>query len=177
MTPLLEEARYPAHLARERRLADGRTVLIRPVRPADAPAQWLFFSGLSDQARHLRFQRFTGALTEGLMHFYTHIDYDRHMAFVCEHEGRIVGDARYVANPHSRSCELGIVVGDDWHHTGVAQLLMEALMRFARARCFETLEGLVLADNTDMLDFVAELGFEIRPIPEEPGLVRVVKRL
>ena len=177
MTGVVDTARYPAHLVRERRLSDGRTVLVRPVRPDDAAAEWLFFSGLSDKTRLLRFQRFTGALTEALIRFYTQIDYDRHMAFVCEHEGRIVGDARYVANPHLRSCELGIVVGDDWHHTGVAQLLMDALIRFARARCFETLEGLVLADNVDMLDFVRELGFEIRPIPEEPGLVRVVMRL
>ena len=177
MPAVADTARYPAHLVRDRRVADGRTVLIRPVRPDDASAEWLFFSSLSDRTRLMRFQRFTGALTEALMRFYTQIDYDRHMAFVCEHEGRIVGDARYVANPHSRSCELGIVVADDWHHTGVAQLLIDALIRFARARCFETLEGLVLADNTDMLDFVTELGFEIQPMPQEPTLVRVVKKL
>ena len=177
MTAAVYTGRYPAHLVRERRLADGRTVVIRPVRADDASAEWAFFCGLSDKTRLMRFQRFTGELTQALMRFYTQIDYERHMAFVCEHEGRIVGDARYVANVNSRACELGVVVGDDWHHTGIAQLLMDALVRFARARCFETLEGLVLADNADMLDFVAELGFEIRPIPEEPGLVRVVKRL
>lgn len=177
MTAIAESASYPAHLVRERRLVDGRTVVIRPVRPDDASAEWVFFSGLSDRTRLMRFQRFSGALDEALMRFYTQIDYERHMAFVCEHGGRIVGDARYVANPHLRSCELGIVVADNWHHTGIAQLLIDALIRFARARCFETLEGLVLADNADMLDFVAELGFEIRPMPEEPGLVRVVKRL
>ena len=81
------------------------------------------------------------------MRFYTHIDYDRHMAFVCEAGDRIVGDARYVANPGTRSCELGIAVADDWHHTGVAQLLMQALVRKAQARGFETMQGLVLADN------------------------------
>jgi acetyltransferase len=168
---------YPAHLARERRLADGRRVLIRPVRPDDAAAESTFFSGLSARTLRLRFQRFAGVVDEALMRFYTRIDYDRHMAFVCEHDGRIVGDARYVANPNSRSCELGIVVADDWHHTGVAQLLLDALVRFARARCFETLEGLVLAENADMLDFVREQGFDIRPAAEDPSLVRVVRKL
>ena len=181
MSAIADTPSYPAHLARERRLADGRTVLIRPVRREDAVTEWRFFSGLSGKTRLMRFQRFAGSaygdMSEALMRFYTQIDYDRHMAFVCEHEGRIVGDARYIANAQTRSCELGIVVGDDWHHTGIAQLLMDALIRFARARCFETLEGLVLADNGDMLDFVASIGFEIRPIPEEPGLVRVVMRL
>lgn len=168
---------YPAHLARQRKLGDGRVVLVRPVRPDDMAAEREFFAALSPQTRHLRFQRFTGELTAELMRFYTHIDYDRHMAFVCEFDGRIVGDARYVANPGTRLCELGIVVADAWHHTGIAQLLLDALMRAARARGFELMEGLVLAENADMLDFVRQLGFELEPMPQEPALVRVVKKL
>jgi acetyltransferase len=174
MTALVE---YPAHLVRQRRLADGRTVTIRPVREDDERREMEFFTGLSLQTQRLRFQRFTGALNDALMRFYTHIDYDRHMGFVCEHDGRIVGDARYVANPGTRSCELGIVIADDWHHTGIAQLLIDALIRAARARCFETLEGLVLADNAHMVGFVRELGFTVHDLPAEPKLVRVVKRL
>jgi len=82
-----------------------------------------------------------------------------------------------VANPNTRSCELGIVVADDWHHSGVAQLLMHALTRAAQARGFETMEGLVLAENGDMLDFVRELGFEAHPSGEDAALVRIVKKL
>ena len=172
-----KQAVYPARLAASRRLADGKTVLIRPVRPEDEAAEREFFAALSPETRRLRFQQFTAAITDELMRFYTHIDYDRHMAFVCEADGRIVGEARYVANPGTRSCELGIVIADDWHHTGIAQLLIDALLQAARARGFETLEGLVLAENRDMLDFVRELGFEVEPMPLEPSLVRVVKAL
>ena len=99
------------------------------------------------------------------------------MAFVCEHDGRIVGDARCVAHPAAPSCELGIVVADDWHHTGVAQLLMSALIEAARAHRFSTIEGLVLSDNKDMLDFVKSLGFEVLQAPEDVATVRVVKWL
>lgn len=170
-------AAYPAHLLRQRRLADGRNVVIRPVRPSDEAAEREFFAALSEHTRRLRFQRFTGAITSELLRFYTHIDYDRHMAFVCEADGRIVGEARYVASPGTRLCELGIVVADNWHHTGIAQLLLDALMRAAHARGFEAMEGLVVAGNRDMLDFVRDLGFEIEPMPQEPTLVRVVKKL
>lgn len=172
-----KSAVYPAHLARQRRLANGATVLVRPVRPEDESAERDFFTALSENTRRLRFQRFTGAITDELLRFYTRIDYDRHMAFVCEADGRLVGEARYVANPGTRSCELGIVVADDWHHTGIAQLLLDALMRAAHARGFETMEGLVLAENRDMQDFVRELGFDVEPMAEEPSLVRVVKKL
>jgi len=69
------------------------------------------------------------------------------------------------------------VVADDWHHTGIALLLMDALIRAARARGFETMEGIVLEDNRDILDFVRELRFESLPAAKPPALVRIVKRL
>ena len=168
---------YPAHLARHRQLAGGRTVLVRPVRATDDAAEREFFTGLSERTRRMRFQRFSGAVTDELMHFYTHVDYDRHMAFVCEFDGQVVGDARYVAHPGTRTCEFGIVIADEWHHSGIAPFLMQALTRAAHAHGFETIEGLVLADNADMLGFVKELGFEVQPSAEDPSLVRITKKL
>jgi acetyltransferase len=69
------------------------------------------------------------------------------------------------------------VVADDWRHSGLARLLMDALTDAARRRGFERIEGLVLRDNPNMLDFVRELGFEIDAEAREPSLLRVVKRL
>ena len=170
-------AGYPAHLARERRLSDGRVVIIRPIRAQDEPGEREFFDRLSQETKRFRFLKLAETVNEKLIHFFTHVDYDRHMAFVCEHEGRLVGEARYVANPDSRSCEFGVVVADDWHHTGIAPLLMDALLDAARVRGFETMEGLVLRTNTPMLHFVKALGFEAQAQSREPTMVRVVKRL
>ncbi len=152
-------------------------MLIRPVRPDDEAALRAFYDGLSPAARHMRFQRFTGAVTDELIRFYAGADQRSHIAVVGEDGGRIAGDARCIANPGSRSCELGIVVADDWRHSGLAQQLMTALEQAARAAGFHTIEGLVLAENRDMLDFVSELGFEACGAPEDPELVRVTKRL
>jgi acetyltransferase len=163
--------------AREHRLADGRTVIVRPVHPGDEAALAQFYGRLSSRTRHLRFQHFGGVINDTLMHFYSNIDHQRHLAFVGECQGRIVGDARCVANPGTRSCELGIAVADDWHHTGMAQLLMAALESAARERGFERIKGLVLAENTGMLDFVKQLGFEAEPVAEDATLVRVAKPL
>ena len=174
-------ADYPSHLERRRVLADGREVLVRPIRAGDEPGEHEFLERLSGDTRRRRFMRYAGAADGALVHFFSHIDYDRHMAFVCEAtiDGapQLVGDARYVANPDGRSCEFGVVVADDWHHTGIAQLLMSELMREARRRGFETMEGLVLRDNADMIGFVSALGFSVSEAPQDPTLVRVVKRL
>jgi acetyltransferase len=167
---------YPAHLERSGRLADGRSVLIRPIRADDEPGERRFFDRLSEETRRLRFIGLN-PVNPALLHFFTHVDYDRHMAFVGEHEGRLVGEARYVAHPGGASCEFGIVVADDWRHSGLARLLMDALTDAARRRGFERIEGLVLRDNPNMLDFVRELGFEIDAEAREPSLLRVVKRL
>jgi acetyltransferase len=129
----------------------------------------------------MRFMKFVKALSDKMVHFFVHIDYQKHMAFVCEAEvdGRpaLVGEARYVANPDGRSCEFGVVIADDWRGSGVAGLLMEALIRAARAQRFDTMEGLVLRDNHDMLQFVRALGFEASPDPVETTLMRAVKKL
>ena len=174
-------ADYPLHLARRRTLADGRSVLIRPIRAEDEPLAREFFAGLSEDTRHLRFMKFVRSLSDKLLHFFTHIDYEKHMAFVCEVEAegraRLVGEARYVANPDGRSSEFGVVIADDWHKSGIAGLLMEALVRAARANGLETMEGLVLRDNHEMLRFVRALGFEATPDPAESTLMRVVKKL
>ncbi|HEX9183038.1 MAG TPA: GNAT family N-acetyltransferase [Burkholderiales bacterium] len=174
-------AEYPLHLARRRTLADGRTVMIRPIRAEDEPRTREFFAQLSDASRQQRFMKFVHAVSEHLVHFFTHVDYDRHMAFVCEATvaGRpdLIGEARYIANPDGRSCEFAVVVADEWHKTGVAGLLMEALIRAAQARGFETMEGLVLRENHDMLKFVRALGFEATPDPVESTMMRVEKKL
>ena len=171
---------FATHLDQRRTLADGRSVTIRPVQPDDEAALRSFFSRLCGETRRLRFMKFVGALNEQLVHRFTHVDYHRQMAFVCEAtiDGRneLVGEARYAAN-NGRSCEFSIVIADDWHKSGIGGLLMHALMRYARASGFETMEGMVLRDNHTMVRFIRALGFEVTPMPEEPTLVRVVRQL
>ena len=174
-------ADYPAHLAREHRLADGRMVTIRPIRAGDDAAERAFLAGLSEDSWRLRFMNFVRPVSRSLVHFFTHIDYEQHMAFVCEAQAgaakRLVGEARYIAHAGGRSGEFGVVVADDWHDAGVATLLMDALLACARGRGIRSMEGLVLRDNAHMLRFVRALGFEAHQEQADPSLVRVTKRL
>jgi acetyltransferase len=174
-------AEYPAHLAREHRLFGGRTVTLRPIRPGDAALEREFLIDLSGESRYLRFQKWVRAPSEKLIHFLTDVDYEHHMAIVCTHRRddheELVGEARYVINPDGRSCEFGIVIADAWHGTGIAGLLMEALMSAARERGLASMEGLVLASNREMLRFVRALGFEVYAAAEDRRTVRIVKTL
>ncbi len=172
---------YPTELEQRHVLADGRAVTIRPIRAEDEAAARAFFDRLCPESRRMRFMKFVRALNDRLIQAFTHIDYESRMAFVCEvpSDGgtRIVGEARYAAIPHSRGCDFGIVIADDWRKTGIAGLLMLALMDHARAHGFQTMESLVLRDNLTMLRFVRALGFEVRQVPGDATVLQVVKSL
>jgi acetyltransferase len=172
---------YPTHLVRSARLRDGRTVTIRPVRRDDDFLERDFIRRLSGETRYLRFQKWVHSPSDRLIHFLTEVDYDRHLALVAtsERDGKeeVVGEARYVADAVGANCELGIVVADDWQKSGLAGVLMEALLRAARERGLKRMEGQVLATNRPMLRFVRALGFRVEPSPEDRTLVRIVKEL
>lgn len=174
-------AEYPAHLTVQRRLRDGRTVTIRPVRRDDDLLERDFIRRLSGETRYLRFQKWVHSPSDRLVHFLTDVDYDRHLALVCTYAGddgeEVVGEARYVADADGENCELGIVIADAWQKSGIAGLLMEALLRAARARGLARMEGTVFATNREMLRFVRALGFELRPEPGDRTMVRIVKAL
>ena len=165
----------------ERRLADGRVVRIRPICAADAAREREFLSALSGESRYLRFHQWVAAPSERLVHFLTEIDHDRHVAFVCAASSTggedIVGEGRFIVGPDGRGCEFGIVIADQWHKTGIAGLLMAALIRTAQAKRLETMEGEVLRSNTAMLRFARALGFEVSRKDSDAQSVRVIKRL
>jgi acetyltransferase len=172
---------YPAHLIREHRLYDGRIVTVRPIRSGDAVQEREFLNRLSGESRYLRFHKWVNAPSDKLVHFLTDIDYDKHMAFVCTAPGddaeQVVGEARYVADANGKNCEFGIIIADRWHKTGIAGLLMEALIRTARERGLESMEGIVLTSNATMTRFARALGFAVQPVADDPTTRRIVKKL
>jgi acetyltransferase len=174
-------AEYPGHLARTHRLFDGRTVTVRPVRPDDFAQERRFLGKLSGESLYLRFLKWVSAPNEKLVHFLTDIDYAQHMAFVCTAPGanaeEVVGEARYVVNPDNASCEFGVMIADGWHNTGIAGLLMEAIIGTARNRGLKRMEGQVLSSNATMLRFARGLGFKVEAVPEDLTIRRVVKKL
>ena len=76
--------------------------------------------------------------------------------------------------PGGTSCEFAITIADSWQGKGIAGRLMRALIRDARARGLERMEGFVLGANNRMLDFVRKLGFRIEFDPDDPA-VRVAR--
>lgn len=173
---------YPAHLVREWQLADGTTLIVRPIRPEDAEIEQAFVRRLSARSRYFRFMHALHELTPQMLVRYTQIDYDREMALIAVKEEDDGGEtqvavARYTANPDRRSCEFALVVADEWQGHGIGTYLMRCLMEIAESRRLRTIEGEVLAENTPMLALMKHLGFTIRSSPEGEEIKAVSKRL
>jgi GNAT superfamily N-acetyltransferase len=161
----------------EVQLRDGRRVTLRTVRPDDAQRMQAALRGMSAQSRYARFMSALRELTPQMLDRATRPDAGRELQLVAvDGDGAqqtIVGGARYAAAPGSRDCEFALAVVDDWQGQGLARQLLETLMRVARARGFERMEGYILASNARMLGLAKRLGFAEVESPEGPGICLV----
>ena len=171
----------PVEPVAEHELRDGRMVTIRPLRPDDAERVQHLLEATSEEGRYSRFHKWVSAPSARLVHFLTDFDRDKCTALVCTVRAAgveaIVGEARFIASAEPGLCEMAILVEDDWRRSGIAGLLMEALIAAARARGFRSMEGLVLANNVPMLRFARALGFDLQLRADDATSVRILKDL
>ena len=80
---------------------------------------------------------------------------------------RIIGMSQYVTNPDKSSCEFSIMVGDDFGGKGLGSRLMLSIMEEARDKGLKEIDGLVLANNQNMLALMRKLGFTIQKFVED----------
>lgn len=179
--PSPARAAADGELREARHLVDGTVVTVRPIRPADLPLEADFVRHLSAETRYKRFLVTVSELSDRKLHYFTEVDQVRHVALaaVAERDGReaIVGVARYIVDAAGTGCEFAIAVDDAWQGSGMAGILMHALIEVARARGLATMEGTVLATNTRMLKFTRQLGFRQQRDSEDRETVRVVRAL
>jgi acetyltransferase len=170
---------YPRELETSATLRDGTALLLRPIRPEDE-------SSLQDLARHmnpqdLRLRFFTPirGLSHALAARLSQIDYDREMALIARlaADGAPLGVVRIAADPDNRRAEFAIALRSDWKGRGLGYLLMERIIAVAQSRGTGEIFGDVLHENDPMLKLARALGFALTAHPEDPELVRVVKRL
>jgi acetyltransferase len=103
---------------------------------------------------------------------FTQIDYDREMAFVVTTEDENaqtieIAVSRYTTNPDGHSCEMAIVVRDDFQHQGLGELLLGSLIDHAKAKGLRTMEGEVLNENKGMLKLAKLFNFKLTPIVDD----------
>lgn len=155
---------YPKHLEEMARLANGRTVMLRPIRPEDEPAHHDLVAAMTPEDLRFRFFGYVGSFDHSQMARFTQIDYEREMAFIATTEGvsdpaQTLGVVRCVATSDNQRAEFSIMVRPQMKGTGLARMLMEKMIRYCRDRGIAVLTGDVLAENLAMLRLGEKLGF------------------
>lgn len=173
---------YPKELEETVRLKDGRELLLRPIRPEDEPALQATFAKLTPEQIRLRFLAPLKILSHMAAARFTQIDYDREMALILTGRGmagqaEIYGVVQALTDPDNEKAEYAIVVRHDMTGRGIGLLLMRRIIEYCRRRGTQLIYGEVLRQNTIMLHLCETLGFQQRPTPEDPSIVRVELKL
>lgn len=168
---------YPKELEGEERLRDGTIVTLRPIRPDDEPLLHDLVGHMTREDLRLRFLAPVRDVSHALAVRLTHLDYDREMALVAQHDGQTLGIARYGAAPDKLQAEFAIAVRSDWHGRGLGHLLMIRLIETAQNRGIPALVGEVLRENQPMIDMCRALGFSFHSDPNDAALLCVRKAL
>jgi acetyltransferase len=143
-------------------------LLLRPIRPEDAPAHEVFFHALTARDVHFRTFGTMRDLSPAQLARFTQIDYAREMAFIVTRPGadgqaETLGVVRVVIDPDEIAGEFAIVVRSDLHGRGLGRLLMACLLDYCRARGLASVHGVALADNVDMHRLARACGFQLLP--------------
>lgn len=162
-------------------LSEGKVATLRPIGPQDAEIEQAFVRSLSEESKYFRFMAQMRELSPEMLKHLINPDPMREAALIitvprdgggAEEE---IAVGRYSMNPGNESCEFAIVVADAWQAHGIATRLMQALMKHAAGRGIKRMEGLVMASNAKMLEFMRFLGFEVRSSAKGPH-IKVVSR-
>jgi len=173
---------YPKELEETIPLGDGRSLLLRPVRPEDEPALQETFATLTPEEIRLRFFAPLKTLSHFMAARFTQLDYDREMALILAEPGIagksiIYGVVRIISDPDNESAEYAVIVHHDMTGMGLGILLMRKIIDYCRNRGLREIYGDVLRENTTMLKMCDFLGFEKSSVPEELSIVRVTLQL
>jgi acetyltransferase len=158
---------YPRELEQEVKL-EGRTALLRPIRPEDAPAYAELVARSGAQDLRMRFFTLTRRVPANHLARYTQIDYDREMAFVAvsgDGPPEMLGEVRIFNYPDGQTAEFAILVRSDQQRRGLGRALLEKAIDYCGMRGTATLIGQIQADNEAMLALARRCGMEVELAP------------
>lgn len=161
----------------EIRLANGRQVLIRPIRPADADPLRAAFALLEPDEVRQRFLYAKKELSPETALRLTQPNPKSEFVLVAAEpmtpgEALVGAVARAAILPGTRHAEFHILVSHYVAGMGLGRHLMRRLVRWAKGKRLDRLYGDVLEENEPMRALAKSLGFQ-QTAGEAPGMIRV----
>ncbi len=162
-------------------LKDGRSVIVRAIRPDDKTTILQGVSLFSNDSLYKRFHGAKTSLTSQELKYYTEIDYLHHVALlaVLKENSQAIAGGRFIAydeDAQPRIAELAFAVADNFQGLGAGTIMLKHLIKISREIGIETLEADVLVENTAMLRVFEKSGLSVTKI-RDGGNVHVTMSL
>jgi len=157
---------YPKKYETLWKLRDGRTVLLRPIKPEDELLWLEMFQNFSEQSIRYRFFNIIKDTPHEVRVRYCNIDYDREIAIVPEltEDGRrkILGVVRVPIEPDKKTGEIAVIVADPWQGLGLGSKMTDYMVEICKDKKLETIYGVMLSDNYQAISLMKKMGFTIK---------------
>ncbi len=146
-------------------LRDGRTVVLRPIKPEDEPLWLEMFQNFSEESVRFRFFQILKDTPHETRVRYCNIDYDREIAIVAEltenGRKRILGVARVGFEPDSKTGEIAFIVADPWQGLGLGTKMVDYVLEICKDMKIETVYAIMLSENFRAVNLMRKMGFAI----------------
>lgn len=156
---------YPKKYETLWKLRDGRTVLLRPIKPEDEPMWLEMFQNFSEESIRYRFFQIIKDTPHETRVRYCNIDYDREIAIVPEltENGRrkILGVTRVSIEPDGKKGEIAFIVADPWQGLGLGTKMIDYVLEICKDMKLETVYAIMRPDNYRAISLMKEMGFSI----------------
>jgi acetyltransferase len=156
---------YPDKYTKPAKLADGSTILLRPIKPEDEPL-WLDLLGsCSKESIYSRFRYNFHYDSHEIATQFCFIDYAREIAIVAEviEDGKkkLIGVGRLIADLDHETVEYAVLISDAWQKKELGTLLTEYCVEIARQWHLKRIAAETTKDNQAMITVFRKLGFNV----------------
>ncbi len=157
----------------------GDEVLITPARPSDRDALARFFEGVNRSDLYFRFLSGIRKVDEERLAQMVDDSNDRTIDFLAvdPKNGEVLASAMLGADEDFETAEFAVCTRDDMKRHGISWALLDHALRYARARGIHKITSLESAQQEDGLRLEREMGFTIRPCPDDAAMVIAEKTL
>jgi acetyltransferase len=161
---------YPEKYVSLWKLRDGRTVMLRPIKPEDESLWLEMFHNFSQESLHFRlFQTIVQPAHEYSAR-YCNIDYDRELAIVAEIEEngkrKMLGVVRLNLAPPEKTGEISFIVTDTMQGQGLGSKMVDYMIEISKDKKLETINAIMLPDNYKAIKLLWEMGFTVESMDD-----------
>ncbi|MCW4034352.1 MAG: GNAT family N-acetyltransferase [Candidatus Bathyarchaeota archaeon] len=160
---------YPKKYETSWKMRDGRSVLLRPIKPEDEPMWLEMFQNFSEQSIRYRFFQIIKDTPHEVRVRYSNIDYDREIGIVAElkeEQRKILGVVRLIIEPDGKTGEIAFIVADPWQGLGLGTKMVDHMIEICKDKKLDSVYAYMLPDNRRAIQLLKKMGFTIEHTPD-----------